>query len=51
MIIIIAYKIRFNDDRTELISDKINVSYPIVDGIPDLIPHHGRIRSTSEDQS
>ncbi|RDD46910.1 Protein preY, mitochondrial [Trichoplax sp. H2] len=44
-------KLRLNDDKTELISDKLNVAYPIVDGIPDLIPHHGRIRSNNENES
>lgn len=35
--------LRFCEKSNSLISDAIGVSYPIVDGIPHLVPHDGKI--------
>ncbi|XP_074372419.1 uncharacterized protein LOC141713084 [Apium graveolens] len=35
--------LRFSEKSNSLISDAIGVSYPIVDGIPHLVPHDGKI--------
>ena len=34
---------RYDSETNELISDEIGVAYPIVNGIPNLIPKDGRI--------
>ncbi|WOG93831.1 hypothetical protein DCAR_0313118 [Daucus carota subsp. sativus] len=35
--------LRFCQKSNSLISDAIGVSYPIVDGIPHLVPHDGKM--------
>ena len=34
---------RYNPATNELVCDKINVTYPIVGGIPNLVPEAGRV--------
>lgn len=34
---------RFDAARNELVSDELGVAFAIIDGIPDLIPQHGRL--------
>ena len=35
--------VRYESATNELISDEIGVAFPIVNGIPNLIPHDGRL--------
>ena len=35
--------VRYNSATNELISDEIGVAFPIQNGIPNLIPHDGRL--------
>ncbi|KAM7426825.1 hypothetical protein ABFA07_021942 [Porites harrisoni] len=35
--------LRYESTTNELISDEIGVAFPIVNGIPNLIPHDGRL--------
>eukprot|EP00057_Strongylocentrotus_purpuratus_P003511 XP_003726807.1 PREDICTED: protein preY, mitochondrial-like [Strongylocentrotus purpuratus] len=35
--------LRYDADSNELISDAINVAYPVKNGIPNLVPTDGRI--------
>ncbi|XP_024527222.1 protein preY, mitochondrial-like isoform X1 [Selaginella moellendorffii] len=44
-------KIEYSEKRQELISDELGVAYPIIDGIPNLIPLDGRIMEETEDIS
>ncbi|GJP36641.1 hypothetical protein CLOM_g21125 [Closterium sp. NIES-68] len=39
--------LRFDSTTSEYINDSIGVAYPVVNGIPFLSPHHGRILSSS----
>ena len=34
---------RYEEKTNELVCDKINVAYPIVNGIPNLVPTDGRL--------
>ncbi|XP_024527223.1 protein preY, mitochondrial-like isoform X2 [Selaginella moellendorffii] len=43
--------LRYSEKRQELISDELGVAYPIIDGIPNLIPLDGRIMEETEDIS
>eukprot|EP01134_Creolimax_fragrantissima_P003172 CFRG3172T1 len=36
-------KLRYDAVNNELISDEINVAFPIIDGIPNLVPLDGRL--------
>ncbi|GFY87918.1 hypothetical protein Acr_05g0015570 [Actinidia rufa] len=40
--------LRICEERNSLISDAIGVSYPIVDGIPCLVPNDGKIIDTND---
>ena len=35
--------VRYESTTNELISDEIGVAFPIVNGIPNLIPHDGQL--------
>lgn len=35
--------VRYNSATNELISDEIGVAFPIQNGVPNLIPHDGRL--------
>ena len=35
--------VRYESATNELISDEIGVAFPIVNGIPNFIPHDGRL--------
>ncbi|CAI7761250.1 unnamed protein product [Closterium sp. NIES-53] len=39
--------LRFDSTASEYVSDSIGVAYPVVNGIPFLSPHHGRIIAAS----
>lgn len=34
---------RYDSEKNELISDEVKVAYPIVNGIPNLVPQDGRV--------
>ncbi|EKX48017.1 hypothetical protein GUITHDRAFT_39630, partial [Guillardia theta CCMP2712] len=36
-------KLTYNEETNELISEEAGVAYPIVNGIPNMIPHDARI--------
>merc|ERR1719495_2639511 len=35
--------LRYNEETNELVNDELGVAYPIVNGIPNLVPEDGRI--------
>ncbi|KAL4234043.1 hypothetical protein ACF0H5_005697 [Mactra antiquata] len=39
--------LRYDEQKNELISDKIGVAYPIVNGIPNLVPQDARVLKES----
>jgi len=39
--------LRYDAEKQELVCDDIGVAYPIVDGIPNLNPHDGRLLNKS----
>jgi len=39
---------RYDAGKQELISEEINVAYPIIDGIPRLVPTAGRVMEAAE---
>jgi len=41
-------KLRYDMEKQELISDELNVAYPINNCIPNLIPHMARFLNDSE---
>lgn len=41
--------LKFDPEKNELICEKLQVAYSIVDGIPNLIPQDARIINNSED--
>ncbi|CAK9156968.1 unnamed protein product [Ilex paraguariensis] len=43
--------LRVCEESNSLISDAIGVSFPIVDGIPCLVPHDGKIIGTETDDT
>ncbi|GAB2226259.1 hypothetical protein Droror1_Dr00022060 [Drosera rotundifolia] len=43
--------LRYCEETETLISDRIGVSFPIVDGIPCLVPKDGKILEDDESQS
>lgn len=42
--------LRYCEKSQELVSDAVGVAYPIIDGIPCLIPTRGRILESSNDE-
>ena len=44
-------KLRYDEKNQELICDELSVAYPIVNGIPVLTPHRGRLLNESKEQS
>ena len=39
----VALNFRYDSTTSELISDEIGVAFPVQNGIPNLIPHDGRL--------
>lgn len=40
--------LRYDGNKQELISEEINVAYPIIDGIPRLVPTAGRVMDATD---
>lgn len=40
--------LRYDGNKQELISEEINVAYPIIDGIPRLVPTAGRVMDAAD---
>ena len=47
----VSHFCRYNPETNELISDEIKVAYPIINGIPNLIPQDARIIKEEEKNS
>ena len=45
---LLCFLFRYNKETNELICDKLGVSYPIINGIPNLIPQDARKLSETE---
>ena len=45
---LLCFHYRYDKEKNELISDSIKVAYPIINGIPNLVPQDGRILGEPE---
>ena len=41
---------RYDKSTNELVNDELGVAYPVVNGIPNLVPTDGRIIKTKEEK-
>ena len=42
---------RYDKEKNELVCDELGVAYPIVDGIPNLVPQDARVIQTNSTDS
>uniref|UniRef100_UPI00398EE446 protein preY, mitochondrial-like n=1 Tax=Pristiophorus japonicus TaxID=55135 RepID=UPI00398EE446 len=45
------HRLRYEQSSNQLINDELGIAYPVVDGIPNLIPQDARLIGKSEDRA